>query len=72
LCGILSLDAINRDSFEKLESDVEIEYSRDADWTKETHENCLSLLLDLVDELTKPGISTGFESIIGVVKVVSR
>jgi len=56
LLSVLSLDAIDSNPFEKLETDVEIKYSRDADWAKETNENCLSLLFDLVDKLTKPGL----------------
>jgi len=54
LFGIFSLDAINSNLFEELETDIEIEYSRDADGTKETNENRLPLLLNLVNELATP------------------
>jgi hypothetical protein len=53
LFGIFPLDTINGNPFKELETDVEIEYSRYADGTKEANENCLSLLFDLVDELAK-------------------
>ena len=47
---IFALDSVDLDLFEELEADIEVEDGGNSNWAKETHEDGLSLLFDLVDQ----------------------